>query len=113
MFNPWPQPVGQGSGVAVSRGVGQRCSLDPVLLWLWCRPAVAAPIRPLAWELPYATGVSLKQSKKTKNKKQPHQPTKHNHRGDIRPSYGLFPLPMTKTINWQQLNIEHSEDDNA
>ena len=25
---------------------------DPSLLWLWCRPAVAAPSRPLAWELP-------------------------------------------------------------
>ena len=29
---------------------------DPVLLWLWCRPAAAAPIWPLAWELPYAAG---------------------------------------------------------
>ena len=25
---------------------------DPVLPWLWCRPAVTAPIQPLAWELP-------------------------------------------------------------
>ena len=24
---------------------------DPVLPWLWCRPAVAAPIRPLVQEL--------------------------------------------------------------
>ena len=23
---------------------------DPTLLWLWCRPAAAAPITPLAWE---------------------------------------------------------------
>ena len=38
-----------------------RCSSDPVLLRLWCRPAVAAQIRPLAWELPYATGAALKQ----------------------------------------------------
>jgi len=29
--------------VAVSCGVGQRCGLDPELLWLWHRPA--APIR--------------------------------------------------------------------
>ena len=41
---------------------------DPVLLWLWCRPAAAALIRPLAWELPFATGVALKKDKKTKNK---------------------------------------------
>ena len=23
---------------------------DPALLWLWCRLAAAAPVRPLAWE---------------------------------------------------------------
>ena len=31
-----------------------------VLLWLWCRPAAAVLIRPLAWEPPYATGAALK-----------------------------------------------------
>ena len=42
-----------------------RCSivcgsgLDLALLWLWCRPAPVAPIRPLAWEPPYAVGVTL------------------------------------------------------
>ena len=40
---------------------------DPVLLWLWCRPAAAALIRPLGWELPYALGAALK--KTTTNKK--------------------------------------------
>jgi len=33
---------------------------DPALLWLWCRPAAAAPIRPLAWEPPYATSAAVK-----------------------------------------------------
>ena len=33
---------------------------DPTCLWLWCRPAAAAPIRPLVWELPYAAGAALK-----------------------------------------------------
>ena len=28
--------------------------------WLWCRLAAAAPIRPLAWEPPYAKGAALK-----------------------------------------------------
>ena len=43
---------------------------DPMLLWLWCRPVAIAPIRPLAWELPYALGVAQKkQKKKKKNKK--------------------------------------------
>ena len=44
----------------MSCGAGRRCSSDPMLLWLWCRPAAAAPIQPLAWELPYATGAALK-----------------------------------------------------
>ena len=30
-----------------------------------CRPAAAAPIRPLARELPYALGVALKKKKKS------------------------------------------------
>ena len=32
---------------------------DTALLWLWCRPVAAAPIRPLAWEPPDAAGVAL------------------------------------------------------
>ena len=53
----------QGSGVAVSSGVGCRSGSDPTLLWLWCRLAGSALIRPRAWELPYATGVALKKKK--------------------------------------------------
>ena len=44
--------------VAVSCGIGRRCGLDLVLLWLWL--AAVASIRPLAWEPPYAVGVALK-----------------------------------------------------
>ena len=44
----------------MSCGVGHRRSLDPLLLWLWRRPVATAPIRPLAWEPPYVTGVALK-----------------------------------------------------
>ena len=42
-----------------------------MLLWLWCRQAAAAPIRPLAWEPPYAMGVAQEMAKrqKTKDKK--------------------------------------------
>ena len=36
-------------------GIGCRCGLDAVLLWLCCRPAAAARIWPQAQELPYAT----------------------------------------------------------
>ena len=39
-------------------GVGGRHGLDLVLLWLWCRPAAVAPIRPLAWELLNAQGAA-------------------------------------------------------
>ena len=56
--------MGGGSGVAVSCGVDHRRGLDLALLWLWRRPAAAAPIRPLAWELPYASGAALKEKKK-------------------------------------------------
>ena len=44
----------------MSCGVGWRCGSHPELLWLWCRPAVTAPIRPLAQEPPYAAGAALK-----------------------------------------------------
>jgi len=37
---------------------------DPAFLWLWCRLAATALIRPLAWELPYAVGRALKRKKK-------------------------------------------------
>ena len=40
----------------MSCGVGHRRSSDPVLPWLWCRPTAEGPIRPLAWEPPYAVG---------------------------------------------------------
>ena len=54
----------------MSGGVGCRHVSDLALLWLWRRPAITAPIRPLAWEIPYATGVALKsQTKPSKKKK--------------------------------------------
>ena len=49
-----------------SCGVGCRCGSDPVLLWLWSRLAAEALIRPLAWDLPFATGVALKIKKERK-----------------------------------------------
>ena len=49
-------------------GVGPRNSLDSTLLWLWCRPANAAPIGHLAWEPPYAVGAALGKKKKRQKK---------------------------------------------
>ena len=58
--------MGQGSGVVVSCGVGRRRGLDPVLLWLWRRPAATVLIGPLAWEPPCAAGAALEKAKRPK-----------------------------------------------
>ena len=51
----------------MSCGVGRRRSLDPALLWLCRGPVSTAPIRPLAWEPPYAAGAALKRQKTNKS----------------------------------------------
>ena len=58
------QPLASLSGlrihIATSYSIGCRYGWDLVLLWVWCRPAVAASIQPLAWELLYIIGAALK-----------------------------------------------------
>ena len=49
-------------------GVGHRFGSDPVLLWLWHRPAATDPIRPLPWEPPYAAGADQEMAKRRKTK---------------------------------------------
>ena len=51
----------------MSCGVGHKRDSDPELLWLWLRPAAVAPISPLAWEPPYATGANEKKKKKNEH----------------------------------------------
>ena len=53
----------------MSCGVGHRLGSDSVLLWLWRRLAAAPPIRPLAWESPYAAEAAQEMAKRQKNKK--------------------------------------------
>ena len=53
----------------MSCGVGGRLGSDPKLLWVWYRPSAVAPIGPLAWESPYATGADLENTKKKKKTK--------------------------------------------
>ena len=53
----------------MSCGVGCRPGSDPEFLWLWHRPAATAPIRPLAWEPPYAAGAALEKAIKKKKDK--------------------------------------------
>ena len=50
--------------------MGRRGGLDLLLLWVWYRLTAAAQIRPLAWELPYASGVALKRRGRKKGKKE-------------------------------------------
>ena len=56
----------------MSCGVGGRRGSDPALLWLWHRSVAVAPVQPLAWEPPHASGVALKRKQnkpKQTNKK--------------------------------------------
>ena len=48
--------------------VGRRSGSDLALLWLWHRLVATAPILPLAWEPPCASGVALKKRKKNAGK---------------------------------------------
>ena len=58
----------KGSGIATSCGISHRGGSDLAVLWLWFRPAAAAPTQLLAWELPRATSTALKRQKKKKKK---------------------------------------------
>jgi len=49
----------------VSCGVGHRRGSDFTVLWLCRRLEATPPIRPLAWEPPYAVGVALEKTLKT------------------------------------------------
>ena len=53
----------------MSCSVGHRCCSDPALLWLRRRLAAVVPIRPLAWELPYAADVAVKRKKEKRKRK--------------------------------------------
>ena len=69
--------------MAMSCGVGHRRGSDSVLLRLLCRLAATAPIGPLAWNPPYATGAALGKTEKKKKKKK----KRHKERSSFR---GLF-----------------------
>ena len=73
---------------------------DPAWLWLWCKPAAVAPIRPPAWEPPHAMGVALKtkNKKKTKQEKRPTSHLQGAHSPCLSPSeHGLHSLGLMGT----------------
>ena len=80
---------------ALPCGVGHRRGSDLVLLWLWCRPAATALIRPLVWEPLCAAGAALKKPK-NKNKNKPQNT--HKPRG-IAPR--TMPLTAVPQRPWQ------------
>ena len=73
----------------MSCGVGHRHGSDVAVLWLWRRLVAIAPIGPLAWEPPYATGAALKKKKK-KKKKRPRE----------KQSTALGPLRFLAEVLW-------------
>ena len=59
--------------------------------WLWWRPAAAAPLSPLTWELPYAAGAAVKTNKKKETQNGP--PGLHPFQGSSGGSISwLFPV---------------------
>ena len=58
--------------VSMRLRVWSLASLRGLWIWhcceLWCRLAATAPIRPLAWESPYAMGAALKKAKRKKER---------------------------------------------
>ena len=69
-----------------------------MLLWLWLWPWSAAvpPVRPLAWELPYAAGATLK----SKTNKQTNKQKKKKKR-KLKLRVGkLFPQSRGCTFTW-------------
>ena len=82
----------------MSCGVGRRHGSDLVWLWLWCRPAATAPIRPLAWGPPYAVGAALKrQNKKPPTRIHNHLFPPHSHPSHLK-GYFLKPFSSFKLM---------------
>ena len=64
-----------------------------VLAWLWHRPAAAALIRPLTWELPNTTGAAIKIFKKIRRIKIKVSRIFSKHQGG-----GEFPIAFGGTV---------------
>uniref|UniRef100_A0A4X1V528 non-specific serine/threonine protein kinase n=1 Tax=Sus scrofa TaxID=9823 RepID=A0A4X1V528_PIG len=72
-----------------------------MLLWLWPRLAAVAPIPPLAWEPPYATGAALKRQKDKKKKKKEEEEEEKNKETQylVKFSCGYHPVKIGDLFN--------------
>ena len=68
-LNQWVKNLALPWAVEVGGCVCHRHGSDLALLWLWCRPAATAPIRPLAWEAAYVMGAAPPPPKKEEKTK--------------------------------------------
>ena len=110
-FDPWPHSVGQGSGAAVSCGVGRKRIWNPTLLWLWYRPAAMAPIWPLAWEFPYDVNVVLKRRKEKRKNTQKHVSMKSQREAskfwiNFKPKSECLLLPTSSSNNKEAYKVK-------
>ena len=78
----WVRPLASLSGLRIWRCHELWCrsqtQLGSHVTVAVCRLAAAAPIGPLAWELPYVAGVALKPKTKAARGKQRHREVKSN-----------------------------------
>ena len=77
----------------MSCGTGHRQGSDLTLLWLWCRPAAIAPIRPLAWKPQCAVGTAIKRPKQGEKRKTQEQFVRANPRRRAGDKQGCCSLP--------------------
>ena len=82
----------------MSCGAGHSHSSDPPLLWLLHRLAGAAPIQPLAWELPYAVGAALKRLKNNNNKEEEEKKRKEKMASSKRKKFAAYNTQPSKNI---------------
>ena len=64
-----------------------------MLLWLWCRLAAVAPIRPLAWQLLYAMHEALKSKTNKQKTKKETKKRKQQQKNQITATFGrVWPI---------------------
>ena len=80
----------------MSCGVGRRRSLDPALLWLWCRPATIAGTPSLGTSTCYECGPKKQRKKKKKKRTKGSEKGKSNSAVDIGTQKGWWGTGVKK-----------------